>query len=177
MRKITPVVGLLAGALLLAVPDSWACGDKFLVIGRGVRSQRTRGAVQHAAILAYLDGAGRLNAAMRELKLEKDLRLAGHTLRPVASAAELREEVRSGRYDILLADISEMVGLEPEVGAAPGGPFLLPMIYNATGEELAEAQAQYECVMKSPSTRKDYLAVIDEAMTQRKKQEKARRAR
>jgi hypothetical protein len=31
--------------------------------------------------------------------------------------------------------------------------------------------------MKSPSTRKDYLAVIDEALTQRKKQEKARRAR
>jgi hypothetical protein len=177
MRKITPVVGLLVGALLLALPDGWACGDKFLVIGRGVRSQRTRGAVQHAAILAYLDGAGRLNAALRGLKLEKDLRLAGHTLRPVASAAELREEVRSGRYDILLADISEMVGLEPEVGAAPGRPFLLPMIYNATGEELAEAEGQYECVMRSPSTRKDYLAVIDEAMTQRKKQEKARRAR
>lgn len=177
MRKVTPAVGFLGVALLLAVPELWACGDKFLVIGRGVRSQRTRGAVQHAAILAYQDSAGRLQAAMREPNLEKDLRMAGHTLRPIASAAELREALRFGRYDIVLVDISEIGGLETELTGAPGQPFLLPMIYNATGEELAEAQVQYECVMKSPSTRKDYLAVIDEAMTQRKKQEKARGAR
>jgi hypothetical protein len=175
MRKIAPVLALAVSTLVLGAADTSACGDKFLVIGRGVRSQRMRGASQHAAILAYLDGEGRLQTAMHQLNLEKDLKLAGHTLRSVATPAELRDAMRSGRYDILLADISEMVALEPEAGTAPGRPVLLPMIYNATGQELAEAETQFACVMRSPSTRKDYLAVIDEAMRQRRKQEQARR--
>ena len=41
-----------------------------------------------------------------------------------------------------------------------------------TGEELAEAEKEWSCVMKSPSTNKHYLAVIDEAMVLKKKERK-----
>ena len=175
MRWIPAGLGLVAGALLLAGSEAHACGDKFLVIGRSVRSQRAHGAVQRASILVYLDAGGRLQAAMKELQLESNLRLAGHTLRSVESRAELDEQARSGRYDILLADISEMVALEGEVGSSPARPVLLPVIYNPTGEELAEAEAEFSCVVRSPSTKKHYLAVIDDAMVQRKKQAQSRK--
>jgi len=175
MREIAPLLALTLASVLPWGPEASACGDKFLVIGRSVRSQRMRGAVQHAAILAYLDRGGRLQAAMTQLSLEKDLRLAGHTLRSVSAPDELSQAVRSGKYDILLADISEMVGLEPEVGTAANRPVLLPMIYNATGQELSDAEAQFACVMRSPSTRKDYLAVIEEAMTQRRRSQQGMR--
>ena len=175
MRRIPVGLGFLAGALFLAGSDAHACRDKFLVVGRSVRCQRAHGAVQRASILVYLDAGGRLQAAMKEMQLEPNLRLAGHTLRSVAGRAELDEQARSGRYDIVLADISEMVALEGEVGSSPARPVLLPVIYNPTGEELAEAKAEFSCVMRSPSTNKHYLAVIDDAMVQRKKRAQSRK--
>jgi hypothetical protein len=160
---------VLAGGALLATREGGACGDKFLVIGRGVRQQRALGAVHRASILVYLDSKGQLEAALREARVETQLRLAGHTLRSVDSRAQLAERLASGKYDIVLAPLSEMTTLEQSVGSGPTRPFLLPVIHNPTGEELAEAEAEFSCVMRSPSTKKHYLAVIDEAMALRKK--------
>ena len=168
MRKI--LLGLvLAGVALPGAREAGACGDKFLVIGRGVRQQRAQGAVQRASILLYLDGQAHLQAALTESKLESNLKLAGHRLRSAQGPSELAESLASGKYDIVLADISEMAALEQAVGSASRRPFLLPVIYNPTGEELAEAEAEFSCVMRSPSTKKHYLAVIDEAMVLQKK--------
>ncbi len=163
---------LLAGAALLMARDAGACGDKFLVIGRGVRQQRAQGAVQRASILLYRDVEGRLQAALREQKVEVHLKLAGHTLRSVEGRSQLTEQLASGKYDIVLASLSEMTAIEQAVGSGPTRPFLLPVIYNPTGEELKEAEAEFSCVMSSPSTKKHYLAVIDEAMVLRKKEKK-----
>ena len=174
MRRILLGVGLVSGALLLAWTEARACGDKFLVIGRGVRYQRAHGAVQRASIVMYLDPKGHLEAVLKESRLEANLKLAGHTLRSVADRSELGEILRSERYDILLADISEMVNLEGEVQSA-ARPFFLPVIYNPSGEELAEAERQYSCVMKSPSTKRHYLAVIDDAIVQKQKARAAER--
>jgi len=164
------ILGLvLAGGALLMVREAGACEDKFLVIGRGARQQRALGAVQRASILLYLDAQGHLRTALSESKLESNLKLAGHSLRSAEGRSELAEGLASGKYDIVLADISEMAALEPAVGSGSSRPYLLPVISNPTGDELAEAEAEYSCVMKSPSTKKHYLAVIDEAMVLRKK--------
>lgn len=160
---------VLAGGALLGAREAGACGDKFLVIGRGVRQQRAQGAVHRARVLLYQDPAGQLDAALRAQKVETHLKLAGHKLDSVESRAELSERLAAGKYDIVLAPISEMAALEQAVGGGPTKPFLLPVIYNPTGEELAQAEAEFSCVMKSPSTQKHYLAVIDEAMVLRKK--------
>ena len=168
MTRIVLGLALVGGALLVA-QEAGACGDKFLVIGRGVRQQRAQGAVQRASILLYLDAPGHLRAALTESKLEADLKLAGHRLRSAEGRSELAESLASGKYDIVLADISEVAALEQAVGSGSRRPFLLPVIYNPTGEELAEAEAEFSCVMKSPSTKKHYLAVIDEAMVLRKR--------
>lgn len=164
------VLGLvLAGGALLVGREAGACGDKFLVIGRGVRQQRAQGAMLRASILLYLDAPGHLRAALTESKLESNLKLAGHRLRSTEGRSALAENLASGKYDIVLADISEMAAIEQAVGSGSARPFLLPVIYNPTGEELAEAEKEFSCVMRSPSTKKHYLAVIDEAMVLRKK--------
>lgn len=163
---------VLAGGALLAAREAGACGDKFLVIGRGVRQQRAQGAVQRASILLYLDSRGELERTLREEKVEANLKLAGHTLRSVASRSELTERLASGKYDIVLVSLSDIPAVEQAVGSGPARPFLLPVIHNPTGEELAEAESEYSCVMRSPSTKKHYLAVIDEAMALKKKERK-----
>jgi hypothetical protein len=44
---------------------------------------------------------------------------------------------------------------------------VVPVLYRPTADELAAAEKQYGCAMKTPS--KDYLSAIDEAMNQKAK--------
>lgn len=163
------LLGMAMMSAALAAGDALACGDKFLVIGRSVRAQRMNGAVHHASILMYVSPSGGLEAAIRETGLDRELRLAGHKVRSVSQPQDLDSALAAGGYDLVLAGISEMIALEPRIGAAPSRPGLLPIIYNPTGEELAAAKREYRCVMRSPSTQQGYLAVIEDAMMQRQK--------
>ena len=157
------LAGCLAGA------DVQACGDKFLVIGRGVRAQRAKGAIHHASILMYLDPRSELPAAVRQSGLETDLKLAGHKLRSVESRGELGAALAAGDYDVVLAGLPDMTVLERQIGAGARPPILLPILYDPTPEELAAAQRRYRCVMRSPGKKQHFLALIDEAMVLRSK--------
>lgn len=155
----------LAGAIaLVAWQPSGACGDKFLVVGRGRENYR---AVHPASILIYADAKTPLPDAIRKLGIPSSLKAAGHKSLIVDTSAELNTALASGRYDAVVVDISDAATLEPKLEAAPGRPALLPLIYNPTGKELAQAEREYSCLMKSPSKDKDFLAVIDDAMDQR----------
>lgn len=167
MRRVAVGLCLVAGAFLLAPGEVMACGDKLLVLGQRVRSQRAHGAARRASILVFLDAGGHLQAALREMRLQRDLELAGHRLRMVSTPGDLVEQVRSGGYDILLAEVSETAALETELLAAPGSPTLLPVVVNATGDEWAEAEASFSCIRRSPSAGKHYLTVIEEVLVQR----------
>lgn len=175
MRKILVAAVALAGCL--DGVNGLACGDKFLVIGRGPRSQRTKGAVQKAVILMYMDPRSELPAAIKEQGLESDLKLAGHKVRVVADRRSVGDELLSQRYDIVLAGLADMESLELQVGSAPARPTLLPIVYNPTDDELEAARRRYACVMRSPSKRQGYLAVIDDAMVLRQKRARATPAR
>lgn len=168
MGRIAVGLGVLAGLSFLATGEVLSCGDKLLVLGRHVRSQRARGAVQHASILILLDAGGHLQAALHDGRLERDLKLAGHSLRVVATPADLVEQVRSGTHDIVMADLSEARALRSNLMAAPGSPALLPVVVNATGGEWAEAQAEFSCITRSTSATKHYLTVIEEVLAHRR---------
>ena len=155
----------LAGCLTGA--EAYACGDKFLVIGRGVRAQRAKGAVHRASIVMYLDPRTELPAAIKESQLETNLKLAGHTIRSLDSRGDLDAAVANGHYDVVLVGLPDMIALEPQVRRAASRPILLPILYDPTPEELAAAERQYRCVMRSPSKKQHFLAVIEEAMVLR----------
>ena len=167
MSRALPGLVLVSAALLTG--DALACGDKFLVIGRGVRAQRVSGAVHHASILIYVSPTGDLDAALRETRLDRELSLAGHKVRSVSEAKQLDSALAAGGYDLVVAAISDMPALEPKLAESPDRPALLPLIYNPTGEELEAAKREYRCVMRSPSTQQGYLAVIEDAMARRQK--------
>jgi hypothetical protein len=168
MGRTAVGLGLLAGLSFLADRELVACGDKLLVMGRHVRSQRAHGAVQRASILVLLDAGGHLQAALRDMRLQRNLELAGHTLKFVTNPADLVEQVRSGTHDILMTDVSDAGALRSELMAAPGTPVLLPVVVNATGNEWAEAQAEWSCITRSTSATKHYLAMIEEVLAQRR---------
>lgn len=174
MRRVAMSMCLVAAGALLAAGEVTACGDKLLVLGRHARSQRVHGAIQHGSILVFLDEGGHLQTALREMGLQRDLELAGHSVRIVSDPAKLVAEIRSRAHDVLIADVVEAAALGSEVLATPGAPALLPVVVNPTGDEWAEAAARSSCIRQSPSVGKHYLAVIDEAIVQRRARQRAR---
>jgi len=167
MRRVVVFSLVSMGALLLWRSDAQACGDKFLVVGRGLHYQRVHAAVRPASILIFMNPTSHVPAAAKEIQLEAGLKQAGHKVQTVADSAELDGALKSAKYDLILADIADSPALEKRVGTDPGAALVVPVLYHPSDAELSAAQKQYGCAMKAPA--KDYLSAIDEALAQRSK--------
>ncbi len=163
MKKAVLTSLLVTTALLLGGILAWTCGDKLLVLGRGVRFQGdTRS--QPASILLYLHAGSPASAEVGDRKFQSALRDAGHKLQVVGNREEFDQTLKTGKFDIVLADFADAASLEQVAQAAPSKPVVLPVVSNATKAEAAAAEKRYGCVLKMPGRTGHYLAMIDKAM-------------
>jgi hypothetical protein len=167
MKSTMLAVGLV-GATLAIGADAFPCGDKLVVVGRG-RPKRTKGPYV-AAILVFADPGGVLPAALDGGNLRRDLEHAGHRIRSVSTREELGSALETGSYDLVFADFKTAASIEPEVQASRSKPTVLPTLFKPTDAEVKAAEHQYHCVIKAPSAQKDYIATVNEALTERAKQ-------
>lgn len=172
-RKLVAGVAFL-GLALVAGGDILACGDKLVIVGRGLRPKRK--AVSRASILVFAPPGGSLPAALGEGGLQQNLERAGHQLSRVATEEDLRKALGAGGYDIVFADLAAAARVEAAASRAPAHPTVLPTLYKPSPAELKAAETEFQCVIKSPAREKDYLAVVDEAMAARARQAKATKA-
>ncbi len=163
MRRTLLTGGLVSALMLVSLISAGACGDKLLVLGRGVRFQGDAPA-QPASILLYIHAGSPGSAMVGDLKFQSALRDAGHKLRAVGTRQELEETLQTGQYDIVLTDVADAPILEQPVQSAPSKPVLLPVVYNGTKAEAATAERHYGCVLKAPGRTGHYLASVDKAM-------------
>ncbi len=168
MKNLIRAAGFAAAALAMS-GDALACGDKLVIVGRGMRPKRVKGSVP-ASILVYADPRGPMPAALEEGNLRKDLEKAGHRVRRVTSREELDKALDTGSYDLLFTDLASAPSLETEANAASSKPTVLPTLFNPSDADMAAATKEYHCVVKAPGSQKDYLAVVNEAMALRAKQ-------
>jgi ABC-type sugar transport system substrate-binding protein len=167
MRKSSAVLfGVLAG-VVLASPSLFACGDKLVLLGRGIRFQRMVATKHPATILVYLNPGAGIAAADKEYQLRSLLKFAGHKPHAVTSAAEVRTELGSGKYDVVLADYADAAGLEKEVREAKARPALIPVVYNPTASRRAAAEKEFSCLITPAKKNYDLLSVVDQAMVSR----------
>src|SRR2546422_338273 len=110
MRKLLAVIGLAFGSIFLGHTIAQACGDKLLALGRGVSFQRAYRAARPASILLYL-GQNSKSGPIGDPRLQATLKSAGHTLRVAADAGQLDQLLKFGRFDVVLADLSEVGAL------------------------------------------------------------------
>ena len=171
MRKLVLAAGVVGGMLAMGA-DAVACGDKLVVVGRGLRARRVKGT--SASILVWAQPRGAVSAAIGQGQLRTELERAGHRVRSVVSRQELENALQVGTYDLVLADLDAMAVAATKADGAASKPTVLPTLYNPSEAELNAATNAYRCVLKSPGNRKDYLSVVDEAMTLRSKQKSAR---
>src|SRR5207249_9608157 len=149
MRRIVLMLGLVSLVLSLSEKPFGACGDKLLVLGRGVRFQSDI-PVQPASILLYLHRGSPSFAVLNDPRLQSILREAGHKLQSAGNLQELAESLKTGKYDIVLTDFFDASSLESVVASAPSKPVLLPFVFKGTKTakaEVASAEKQYRCVL------------------------------
>lgn len=114
-RRLGAVVVILAVGM---TGDLFACGDKFLVGGRGTRYQRPKNA-RAASVLIYADPASAVAASLKKAKVESLLKLEGHKATKVQTLDQLSTVVSSGRFDVILTANSDSASVQRLVAANP----------------------------------------------------------
>jgi hypothetical protein len=108
------MVGVVLVVLSVGVQvDIFACGDKFLIAGRGTRFQRPKN-VRAASVLIYADPTSAMGAIIKKEKIESLLKMDGHRVQVVPTVEKLSTSMSSGRYDVILtpnADRANVLGL------------------------------------------------------------------
>jgi hypothetical protein len=169
MSKTKLAIGTALGISLFAAPLLLGCGDKFVVLGRGMRFQRALASSHPASILIYMNPASRVPAAEKEFQLQSTLKLAGHKPAVANDPGSLDRALKSGKYDLVLADLSDAATVEANAQASGSKPDVIPVVYNPTEMELSGAERRYSCLVKASKNGHDLLGVVDEAMSSRSK--------
>ena len=154
---------VIAAAVLAAGPDLNACGDKSLSPG-GIRMLRALAARYPASVLAYVPSGSPAAAATRKLKLPATLRFFGHRFHEVASVAELRTSIETGKYNLVVADLADVATLERDLGPSSTRVVFVPIADKLTKEEARDAARQRRFLIKAPSLAAQYLTTIAEAV-------------
>ena len=158
MKRRIGTVALVAVVGLWMGSDLLACGDKFLVAGRGTRYQRPKN-FRAASILIYTNPATGLEAALRKVPVESALKREGHRATIVASPDQLSAILASGRFDVVLADSLDAAAVEGLLAKGPDAPTLVAVCPKDQKKAAAE-----KCGLKAPPKERTLLEAIDRAV-------------
>ena len=106
--------------------DLLACGDKFLVSGRGTRFQRPKSA-RAASVLIYANPSSGLPAALKNVKVDSVLKHEGHRSTTVETFEQLSAILAGGRFDVVVAASSAAAEVEKLLGGAPDRAVVLAL--------------------------------------------------
>lgn len=174
MRRV-----LVFMALFGLAPSFWsvayACGDKFLMVGRGARFNQAYAAIYPAAILLYAHAGRVASTAMLDPQFQANLARAGHRVQVVKDEEQLAQVLQTGDFDLVLADIGDVEATKPKADQSPSKPAVLPVMYKPTKTEAEAIKTRYQCELKSSDRPVRYLSVIDDQMQARVKQRRPRK--
>jgi hypothetical protein len=137
--RIRRTFGVLILAVAYVMPaDLIACGDKFLVAGRGTRYQRPKSA-RAASVLIYAAPESAVATSLKKAKVESLLKLEGHRATRVQTLEELSTVVSSGRYDVILTAASDSASVQKLVQPSADAAIVLRVDDLVKNRSLLEA--------------------------------------
>ena len=186
IRVVVVGVALIATAVGSGVVPLDACGDKLMMLGRGIRFQ-SKHTPRAAAVLLYLPESA-TGQSLTDPNLESALREAGHAVRAVTSPADLETALGSGTFDVVLANVTHAPELERAKAVAERHAVILPAIYLVTpgsGNPVKQqkkvdrdkASKDFAVVVEVPGRPGHYCHAVDQAMELKTKREKEASAR
>jgi len=162
MRRRVGLVTLVAAVGLWTGADLLACGDKFLVAGRGTRYQRPKN-FRAASILIYANPSTGLEAALRKVPVDAVLKREGHRATRVEAPEQLSATLAGGRFDVVLADSGDAAAVEQLLGGGPDAPIVVAVC----PKDGKEQPAATKCALKASPRERHLLEAIDKAVERR----------
>src|SRR5262245_44463252 len=167
MKRLLFALGMVSCAAALS-GDLLACGDKFLVIGRGSRFQKAGMARQGASILFYAGPASTLQGSLEKAQPDVTLTKAGYRPSLARGVSELDVALKQGGWDLVVADLADSAEVRSRLSGAKT-TVILPVLLNATGTEIALAKKEFDRILKGPVKSQAFLLAIDDALAARNK--------
>jgi hypothetical protein len=164
MSRVTAIVVALAAGIATVSPVAHACGDKFMMAGRGPRFQKVYASVYPGKVLIYAKPSSDPKAAIRNPQLHKMLRQAGHTVTVVEDWPQFEQEMKRQVVDVLLVECSESARLAPVLPSSPGRP---EAMYVAPSKNAPPSNPV--CRLKASDDGRKYLEEIESVMKARTK--------
>jgi hypothetical protein len=182
MRRSLVVSLVITAAVAIHNPALLqACGEKLLSLGRGIRFQ-SRHTPRAAAVLLYLPQSA-TGRPLSDPNLESALKEAGHSVRAATTSADLESALRSGNYDVVLANVTDAADLERAQAVTQQNAVVLPAVYLvAPAQQQTKPQAktdrenaskEYGVVVEVPGRPGHYCAAVDKAMELKLKRERS----
>jgi len=172
MRRFPSLLSIAVLFLTCSPPFMSACGDKLLVLGRGVKFGNIASSY-HASIIAYIPEA-QTQSAVNDAKFQVSLQKAGHKLQVIHEEGALAAAVQSDKCDIVLADPYDAELVERQIAIAGVNTVVLPVIYD-TPQLKAAAITQLRCVRKLSGKNNTCFSTIDKAIELKLKRDELRR--
>ena len=159
------IVVISAAASAPAVVE--ACGDKYMLAGRGLLFADTYRAKYPGSVLIY---AASGKASKDDAKLQAMLTKAGHRVTVVSERHLLAATVAAVKADVVVTPLGDARMIDPQAKAAPSRPSVLPVL--ATGnkaEKQACRQQAYPCELKAKDSPENFIVAVNNTMNDRTK--------
>lgn len=169
MSRTAMLVVALAVGVPALYPVAQACGDKFLMVGRGAKFQRAYASVYPGKVLIFARPSTDPKAAIRDPQLHRALRQAGHAVSVIEDWALLEQALKSVPVDVVLVDVAEATRLQAAMTSSPTRPEALYVAFPA-----AVPPGNVICKLKSSDRPLRYLDEVENTMKTRSRAQKAR---
>src|SRR5262249_37360692 len=126
-----------------------ACGDKFLLVGRGPRFQRAYAAIHPASILLVLPPKSVKSAAVRDSALANALKMAGHRVDTIQLPAPIAERVGRSKHDIVLAERADAGAVRAALAASQTQPAIIAVVEDTPARDAAATIDESGYVLKT----------------------------
>lgn len=160
MKRRIGLIALISAVGLWTAGDLLACGEKFLVTGRGTRYQRPKN-FRAASILIYANPSSGLDAAFQKLPVDSVLKREGHHATTVSTPDQLSAILASGRFDVVLAASGDVPSVEKLLGERPDAPIVVSFCVKGQEPPVAEGA---KCALQAPPKEHRLLDAIDKAV-------------
>jgi hypothetical protein len=149
MKTLLRRYSIGAATSILVFSAALACGDKLVALGGGVPFDRIHS--DHPGnVLLYLNPGSRLNAANNDLRLDRALARAGHTVHSVATRDDLERAMQGAEADVVLMDWADAMQLNAQLtDKVP----TLPVNYGGSAGNTVPADAHGRCIIDADKRR------------------------
>ena len=183
-RSLIGAIAIVAAVVVQNPALLHACGEKLLLLGRGIRFQ-SRHTPRAATVLLYLPQSG-TGRPLTDPNLESALKEAGHVVGAATTSAELENALQTGTYDVVLANITDAADLDRAQAVTSTAAVVLPAVYLVAPAPEGKQQIKtdrdnaskaFGVMVVVPGRPGHYCAAVDKAMDLKLKRDRASRRR